>query len=240
MPLKFLIACILNLLCFIPFVCAQTVVIKGAIYKRISSEKLAQVFITNQTTKAVAVSDDLGGFTINAAVGDTLIFTKRDYTPQKQAATNYGMVVYMQPEMKLAEVSVVGQTKRQELGGIMNDYRKQGTFYNGKPPVLSMLTSPLTGLYELFGKNPGRARRFAAFTKRELEATEVDRRYNTSFVMRVTGLADTVAVRKFMDYYRPSFEDLKQWSDYDLIKQTKKSYEYFQKNGDQVRLQKLY
>jgi hypothetical protein len=240
MPLKFLIVCALNLLCFISFACAQTVSIKGAIYKRISSDKLAQVLITNQKSKTIAVSDDLGGFTINAAVGDTLIFTKRDYTPQKQAATDYGMVVYMQPEMKLAEVSVVGQTKRQELGSIMNDYRKQGTFYNGKPPALAVLASPLTGIYELFGKTPGRARRFAAFTKREIEATEVDRRYNSNFVMRATGLQDTVAVKKFMEYYRPSFEDLKQWSDYDLIKQIKKSYEYFQKNGDQVRLQKLY
>jgi hypothetical protein len=240
MPLKFLVVCVLHLFCFISFVCAQTTLIKGAIFKRISSERLSQVFITNQTTKAVAVSDDLGGFSINASVGDTLIFTKRDFTPQKQAATNYGMIVYMQPEVKLAEVSVIGQTKRQELGSIMGDYHKQGTFYNGKPPALAVLTSPLTGIYELFGKTPGRARRFAAFTKRELEATEVDRRYNTNFVMRATGMQDTVAVKKFMDYYRPSFEDLKQWSDYDLIKQTKKSYEYFQKNGDQVRLQKLY
>lgn len=240
MPLKFLIVSALNLLCLISFACAQTVSIKGAIYKRISSDKLAQVLITNQKSKTIAVSDDLGGFNINAAVGDTLIFTKRDYTPQKQAATDYGMVVYMQPELKLAEVSVVGQTKRQELGSIMNDYRKQGTFYNGKPPALAVLASPLTGIYELFGKTPGRARRFAAFTKREIEATEVDRRYNSNFVMRATGLQDTVAVKKFMEYYRPSFEDLKQWSDYDLIKQIKKSYEYFQKNGDQVRLQKLY
>jgi hypothetical protein len=242
MPLKFLITCLLNLFCFAVFVSAQQKVIKGAIYRRISSVKLTEVFITNMKTKAVAISDGLGGFSINATVGDTLLFTKTGYTPQKQEASNYGMVVYMQPEVQLGEVRIVGQTKKQELSEIMGDYRKQGTFYNGNPPVLAALTSPLTGLYELFGKTPGRAKRFAAFSKRELEATEVDRRYNKPLIMRVTGLTenDSTTVRRFMEYYRPSFEDLKTWGDYDLIQKIKTQYEYFKKNGDHPTLQKLY
>ena len=242
MPLKFIIACLLILFCFTFFASAQQVVIKGAIYKRISSEKLAEVFITNMRTKGVAIGDQLGGFSINATVGDTLLFTKKGYTPQKQQASNYGMVVYMQPEVQLAEVRVIGQTKKQELNDIMGDYRKKGTFYNGNPPVLAMLASPITGLYELFGKNPGRAKRFAAFSKRELEATEVDKRYNPPFIMRATGLteADSTTVRKFMEYYKPSYEDLKTWGDYDLIQKIKVQYEYFKKNGDHPTLQKLY
>ncbi|MBD1387149.1 hypothetical protein IDJ75_17815 [Mucilaginibacter rigui] len=242
MPLKFIIACLLNLFCFTFFASAQQVMIKGAIYKRISSERLSEVFITNLHTKGVAIGDQLGGFSINAAVGDTLLFTKKGYTPQKQQASNYGMVVYMQPEVQLSEVRVLGQTKKQELNEIMGDYRKQGTFYNGKPPVLAALVSPITGLYELFGKTPGRARRFAEFSKRELEATEVDRRYNKFFIMRVTGLteADSTTIKKFMGYYKPSYEDLKLWADYDLIQKTKVQYEYFKKNGDHPTLQKLY
>jgi hypothetical protein len=171
-----------------------------------------------------------------------LLFTKKGYTPQKQQASNYGMIVYMQPEMQLGEVRVVGQTKKQELSDIMGDYRKKGTFYNGDPPALAVLTSPLTGLYELFGKTPRRAKHFAAFTKGELEATEVDRRYNKFFIMRVTGLteADSTTVRRFIEYYKPSYEDLKTWGDYDLIQKTKIQYEYFKKNGDHPTLQKLY
>jgi hypothetical protein len=230
------------MICFTLSVCAQQTVIKGSVYKRISSEKLSQVFITNTRTKGVAIGDNLGGFTIDAVVGDTLLFTKTGYTPQKQQATIYGMVVYMQPEVQLNEVRILGQTKKQELNEIMGDYRKQGTFYNGKPPALSMLTSPLTGLYELFGKTPGRARRFAAFSKRELEATEVDKRYNKPLVMRATGLndADSIKVNKFMEYYRPSFEDLKTWADYDLIKKIRSQYDYFKKTDGRDHLQKLY
>jgi hypothetical protein len=242
MPLKFVIACVINLFCFTFLVSAQQTIIKGAVYKRISSVKLTEVFITNLRTKGVAVCDALGDFSIAAIVGDTLLFTKKGYTPQKQEATNYGMIVYMQPEMQLGEVQIVGQTKKQELNEIMGDYRKQGTFYNGSPPALSMLVSPLTGIYELFGKTPGRAKRFAAFTKRELEATEVDKRYNKPLVMRATGLtdSDSTTVRKFMESYRPSFEDLKAWGDYDLIQKIRTQYEYFKKSGGKDILQKLY
>jgi len=186
------------------------------------------------------VSDDLGGFNIEAKVGDTLLFSKPDYTSQKQMVTGYDMVIYLQPQIQLGQVTIKGQTKKQELNEIMGAYKSKGTFYNGKPPALSFLTSPLTGVYELFGKNPGRARRFAAYTKRELEATEVDRRYNKSFVKRVTGLSDTATV-KFMEYYRPTYEDLKEWNDYDLINHIKSQLDYYQKNGEKAdRLQKLY
>lgn len=245
MPLKFLIAFLINVFCFIFFASAQQATIKGVLYKRISSEKLAQVFITNMKTKGVAISDNLGGFSITASVGDTLLFTKTGFTPQKQEASNYGMVVYMQPEVQLGEVRIVGQTRKQELSEIMSNYRKKGLYFDGKPPATIFLPiggSPLTGLRELFSKDAKNLRRFAAYSKREGEAAEVDKRYNRPLVMRVTGLTegDSTTVTKFMEYYRPSFEDLKAWADYDLIKKIKSQYEYFKKNGTKDNLQKLY
>ncbi|MBL4678975.1 MAG: hypothetical protein JKY70_22705 [Mucilaginibacter sp.] len=220
---------------------AQTGTIKGAVFKRISSERLNGVAVTNTKTSVFVMSDALGNFSITANPGDTLEFNKSGYTPQKQAASAYGgLVVYMQPEVQLDEVRVVGQTKKQEMNDIMNDYRKQGTFYNGKPPALSMLTNPLTGIYELFGKTPGRAKRFAEYQKKELQASEVDKRYNKPFIMRITGETDTAKVQQFMNFYRPTYDDLKTWADYDLIQHTKTQWEYFQKNGGKDRLQKLY
>ncbi|MFD0793200.1 hypothetical protein ACFQZX_06195 [Mucilaginibacter litoreus] len=239
MPFKFFTVIVLALMIPVTGVFAQQVIIKGAIYKRISSERLAGVAITNTRTDVFVMSDIQGGFSITAAPGDTLVFSKQGFTPQKQQASTYGMVVYMQPEVQLNEVRITGQTKKQELNEIMSDYRKQGTFYNGKPPVLSMLTNPITGIYELFGKTPGRAKRFAEFQKRELEATEVDKRYNKPFIMRVTGETDTATVQKFMEFYRPSYEDLKTWAEYDLIRHTKSQYDYFKKNGDRGSLPKL-
>jgi len=241
-PLKRFFTCTLLLLFFACFAAEAQIAqeAKGIIYRKISNDRLSGVLVTNLNNKILVMSDERGDFNIKAVVGDTLQFTKTDYTPQKMMVTGYGLIIYMQPEIKLGEVAVRGQTKRQELNEVMGQYRSRGTFYNGKPPALSFLTNPITGVYELFGKNPGRAKRFANFAKRELEAGEVDRRYNRPLVMRTLSITDTVAAQKFMDYYRPAFEDLKVWGDYELIKHIKTNYEYYRKNGDKADMQKLY
>ena len=231
---------LLALFCLTIKVSAQQVLtIHGVVSKKLSAERISQVVITNLKSKDIMMSDELGWFTVKASVGDTLLFSKSDYTDQKIVILNGSdMPVYMQPITHLATVTVQGQTKRQELNEAMADYRKQGTFYDGKPPALSFLASPLTGLYELFGKTPGEAKRFKAFTKDELEYAEVQKRYNLAFVKRITNAPDSTA-RKFMEYYTPSFEDLKGWNDYDLVKQTKKSYAYYIDNKDNLDLEHL-
>ncbi|WPU94584.1 hypothetical protein SNE25_03490 [Mucilaginibacter sabulilitoris] len=224
--------------CFVLNASAQEFTLKGVISKKSSPERVGQVLIKNLKTNNFMISDDLGWFTVKASAGDTLLFTKEEFTPQKIVVLNNSdMPVYMQPVIKLNEVQVLGQTKKQELNEIMGDYRKQGTFYAGKPPVLSFLANPLTGLYELFGKTPGRARRFANFARGEAEQAEINRRYNVSFVREYTKLPTDSAARKFMNYYTPSYEDLKQWTDYDLIKHMQKSYDFYKNSNDKDALE---
>jgi hypothetical protein len=217
----------------------QTFVVRGVISRSVSVERIAQVLITNLRSRDIKMSDELGWFSIDASIGDTLVFNKLNYTDQRIVITAKADIpVYMQPVIVLDQVTINGQTKRQELNEVMGDYRKQGIYYNGKPPVLSFLTSPLTGIYELFGKGPSNARRFANFSKGELEYAEIRRRYSVALVARVTNTSDTVA-KKFMEYYTPSYEDLKGWNDYELIKQIRKSYEYYDKSADKEKLQQL-
>src|SRR5882757_4926624 len=141
-----LIAC----LCSALIASAQEFTLKGVTSKKSTLERMGQVLIKNLKTNSLMISDDLGWFSIKASAGDTLLFTKDEFTPQKIVVLNNSdMPVYMQPVIRLKEVTVLGQTKKQELNEIMSDYRKQGTFYNGKPPVLSFLSNPLTGIYEL-------------------------------------------------------------------------------------------
>lgn len=214
--------------------------VKGVISRTVSVVRIAQVQITNMRTREIGMSDDLGWFSIKAAVGDTLLFSKMNFTDQRVVITAKGDIpVYMQPVIQLDQVTIKGQTKKQELKEVMGDYRKQGIYYDGKPPVLSFLTSPLTGIYELFGKGPGQARRFAAFSKEELKYAEVRRRYNVAVVMRVNNITDTAVAKGFMDYYTPSYEDLKEWNDYELIRQIKKSYDYYDKSEDKKKLEQL-
>jgi hypothetical protein len=232
---------IMGILCLVTVhVSAQEVTVKGVISKKVTNERIGQVFVKDLNTKTLILSDDVGWFSIKTRVGDTLLFSKDDYTPQKiMVLNNSDMPVYMQPVIKLDEVHIVGQTKRQEINQILGDYKKQGTYYNGKPPVLSFLSNPVGGLYELLGKTPNRARRFAQNAQAEIEQAEVSRHYNTIFVKQYTGLATDSLARKFMNYYTPSYKDIKAWTDYDLIKHTIRAYEYYKNSTEKEKLERL-
>jgi len=217
----------------------EVLTIHGVVSKKLSVERVPQVVIRNLKTNELMMSDELGWFTIKASVGDTVLFSKQDYTDQKIVIINNSDIpVYMQPVIKLATVTVKGQTTKQELNDVMADYKKKGTFYDGKPPALSFISNPLTGLYELFGKTPNQAKRFAAYSKGEQEYAEVRRRYTVNLVKRVTNTTDSAA-KKFMEYYTPSYQDLKAWNDYDLMKQVKKSYDYYVENRERLNLDQM-
>ena len=49
-------------------------------------------------------------------------------------------------------------------------------------------------------------------------------------------------IDKFMVAFRPSYENVKEWNDYQLIQYIKKEFAYYQKNKDrpEAKLQKLY
>ncbi len=221
----------------------QLLNIKGIIFKKNSSDRISQAVITDMKNQVVMMSDELGGFTIKASAGDTLQITKNSFTPQKIVVTNANdIAIYMQPVIQLGEVTIKGQTTRQELNGVVNSYRAKGLYFDGKPPIWAFINpfggSPITAFYELFSKDAANERRFIRFSKNEMEAVEVDRRYTKDLVKSVTKMPDE-DVEKFMVTFRPSYEDMKEWNDYQLIEYIKKNYAYYQKNKDtRFKLQK--
>ncbi|MBE9586105.1 hypothetical protein IM792_16750 [Mucilaginibacter sp. JRF] len=227
------------ILCLLAFTTkAQQNTVQGIIYRINTSTRIAQVVVTNLRTNTVMMSDELGIFTIKANPGDTLLFDKSEYADLRHVVgSQKEMAIYMRlmTSTELEEVKIKGTTKQQELGEVMRDYRGQGSFFDGKPPALLFLMSPITGLYELFGKTPGRARRFAKFTKAELEQNEINRRYNVEFVKRTLNINDEEA-GKFINYYMPSYEDIRVWNDYELIKRVKRQYQYYKVNKDPLRV----
>jgi len=64
-----------------------------------------------------------------------------------------------------------------------------------------------------------------------LQQQEVSRKFTVAQVQQVTGLKD-VKLKNFMDSYRPTYEECKNWNDYDAITYIKKSYDKFEKEGE--------
>lgn len=186
------------------------------------------------------MSDELGSFHIDAAIGDSLVFRKLDYAPQTLLVINANdLSIFLQPIITLNEVTIKDYSQRQELNNTLDKYRKVGGYTTLSPSAWSVVNSPLTGLYEMFGKTPGRARKFQEYSKQEIEHTAVSKRYNKQLVKQVTSIPDT-ELDAFMLAFTPSYEDIKVWSDYDIIKYIKKSFEYFKDNKETLKVQKLY
>ena len=236
---KYIIVALLY--CLPSFVFAQqTFTIKGTLYKKETDDRIAQVVITDLKSQLMMMSDELGGFSIAVAKGDTLLFIKNGFSEQKEVINNTNdIIIYLQPVLKLAEVTIKDKSTQQELNDAINTYRSKGLYFDGKTPFWSFINSPLTGLYEMFGKDATNERHFIAFSKDEMESIAVSKRYTPQLVKQVTLLPDTEVV-KFMQQYTPSYEDIKEWNDYELITHIKKYFQYYKSNKQAIPMQKLY
>jgi hypothetical protein len=229
-------------LCFACSVYAQKLdLVKGVVFKKNTPTTISFVTITNLNHKMPDVqNDELGSFHIEAALGDTLLFKKSDYSPQYIVVQTYvSQSVYMQPVIQLNQVTIKDVSKKQEINDALNDYKKKGQYYSLNPSIGSVLTSPISGLYDLFGKAPAQARKFRQYTQQELERIEINKRYNKPLVKQITKMPDE-DLDSFMLSFTPNIEDIRIWSDYDIIDYIKRSYAYFVKNKESLKVEKLY
>ncbi|WP_395626433.1 hypothetical protein [Daejeonella sp.] len=218
---------------------AQESSVRGLIMDKSGMSKIPSVSILNRNTQQFTESDAYGLFKINGSKGDTLTFYKAGYTDLILVLANFSdLVLRMQPIIKLAEVKVLGETKKQELDQIKSQYRKNGSYYAGKPPFLAFLFQPLTAIYELVGKTPAQARRFNVYYTKELQQSEVDRRFSTNVLRNITGL-DSLDLKNFMVMYRPDYSSLSTWDEYALINYIKRSLQTFNQSGRPKGLRSL-
>ena len=200
----------------------------GVVFEKGTNIRIALAEVTNKRNKYAVGSNDLGLFTIKALIGDTLIFTKRNFSQLMLTVTSSKDVIIdlMRDANILNEVTVYGQTKKQELAAIQKDFRNKGSFYAGKPPLLSFIFSPLTAFYELFGKTPRNARRFNNLYVSEIQNNQVDQLFNKSTINQNTGL-EGKELENFMVNYRPDYNKAKNWNVYDATKWIKDSYKEY-------------
>lgn len=206
---------------------AQNFMLKGVVIEKGSNVRVALAEITNLNNKMGATSNEIGLFQLYARVGDTLLVKKRNLTDQKLVVkTDDDLVIYLvRGSTMLEEVTVKGQTKKQEMEEIKRDFKNNGSFYAGKPPLILLNPfggSPLTFFYELFGKTPARARNFNRYYKKELSLIEIDKFFNKSLVTSYTTLRGKELDKFLLDYY-PSSSMASNWNNYDAVKYIKES-----------------
>lgn len=205
----------------------QEFMLNAVVIDNESKIRIALAEITNTRNRYSVGSNDMGIFNIRAVVGDTLVITKRGYNDKTVIIANTkDIVVYLNKGTTLSEVIITGQSKKQALEDVKRDYRNKGSFYGGKPPFLSFLFTPLTALYETFGRTPKNARRFTNMYITEMQQSHVDQFFNKATINKNTGL-EGKALENFMVNYRPDYERAKNWTVYDATKWIKDSYKQY-------------
>ncbi len=225
-----LTAALISLCCFfyIHAAAQESFIVTGVVFEKGTNVRVALAEITNKRTKLGVGSNDLGMFQLKASIGDTLLVTKRNLNDQQVVVQGkQDLLVYLiRSSTTLDEVTIVGNNKKQDLADLKRDFKRNGSFYQGKPPLLSYIFTPLTAVYELFGKTPRNARRFGRYAESELKETEIDQYFNQSIIKNNTDLKGP-ELEKYMLDCRPSYEKAQNWNAYDYIRYIKESSKKF-------------
>jgi hypothetical protein len=234
-PLRFLFFGMLSLALF-PFssVLAQQEFIQtGVVFENGAKIRIALAEITNLRNGYSTGSNDMGMFSVKSAIGDTLLIAKRGFNDKRIVVISTKDIVLQlnRGETMLNEVVINGQTKKQQLDELKRDYRNKGSFYAGKPPLLSYIFTPLTAIYELVGRTPKNARRFNNLYAVEMQNNQVDQLFNKTTINKETGLTGK-ELEDFMVNYRPEYAQSKIWTIYDSTKWIRDS---FKKYNDMVK-----
>ncbi|RZK17367.1 MAG: hypothetical protein EOO86_12760 [Pedobacter sp.] len=207
---------------------AQDFIVKGVVFEKGSNLRVALSEITNLRTKIGVGSNDLGFFQLKARLGDTLLITKRNLTDQRIIVhgTQDILIYLVRESTMLNEVTIVGNTKKQDLEDLKRDFQNKGVYNGGKSSFLSAIFQPLNGLYNLIGKEPKNARRFGRYADNELKQSQIDVYFNQTIIKNNTELrGDTL--EKYMLNFRPEFDKAQYWNSYDYIKYIKESSKKF-------------
>lgn len=205
--------------------------LQGIVVEKGTPKRVAEATITNRRTLEKALSNNEGGFVIPAKPGDTLIVTKYAYSSEYYTIVDpKNIVINLNPIIELETVTITGKTRKDELKDIMDDYRKQGVYNNGKTKPLQYVFNPLSALYNTFSRSAKNARRFSSYAENEIQETEVDKKFNKYNVSEITGLEGDDLIN-FMALYRPTFNQSRYWNEYDIRDYLKASLKKFEEDG---------
>lgn len=207
---------------------AQDFIVKGVVFEKGANIRVALAEITNLRTNLGVGSNDLGFFQLKAKVGDTLLITKRNLTDQRIIikGTQDILIYLVRESTMLNEVTIVGNTKKQDLAEIKREFQNKGVYNGGKSSFLSAIFQPLNGLYNLIGKEPKNARRFGRYADNEIKQSQIDVYFNQSIIKNNTELRGDTLERYMLDC-RPAFDKAQYWNSYDYIKYIKESSKKF-------------
>ncbi|QNL50232.1 hypothetical protein H8S90_00945 [Olivibacter sp. SDN3] len=197
--------------------------------------KVGNTIINNLATHEATSPDNLGVFSINAKIGDSIEILCNGFPRKIMPVTSYEhMTVYLDRTVLLDEVVISANIdKKADMGQLITNYNRQKKIYfDGQPPIALLSPfdgSPITFFRELLSRDAKQVRRFKAHLNQLLESDQIEMRFNKQTIKKVITINDN-EITDFITAYRPDLTELESWSDYELYKYIKKSYTAFKKS----------
>jgi hypothetical protein len=206
--------CLLILITLISGV-ANAQALKGSVYENGTTHKLADVFIRDNNTKQLTITDKQGNFVIKTEVGHLLIFESPGYVPDTVYVTDFvsKKIMLVTKTIALREVNI-------SAARTAFDPHKEYPEVYTKSKVYVM--SPSTW----FSKEGKDARRLKHYFQHEAEERHIDAVFNRTYVGSIAPLKGP-DLENFMTLYRPTYAFLQSNNSESLAIYINDSYKKF-------------
>lgn len=197
--------------------------IEGIVFDKVSKDRIALVNVWNTTSGLSGYNNLKGEFTIDAKIGDIIIFTKQYYKSDTIKVSNFNsLAIYMQPTSRVLQQVNIRDTILTPEQQLVNTKREYNKIYGplGDKNLLSVGPGgaglSIDALYNAISRSGKQAAHLRDNIEEDYHQSVIDYRFNRVTVGRITGLKDK-QLTDFMQKYRPGYFFVTTASDYEFI-----------------------
>lgn len=210
--------------------------IAGIVFDKQSQDRIAKINVVNLNS-GLSVYNNLNGvFTIDAQVGDVLVFKRQEYLNDTVKVENFiPIAVYMaRASIQLKEVTIrdTALTPEKKLAATKRDYSKAyGSLANHDLLNISSggVGLGIDALWNSISRSGRNAKRLRERIDQDYHQDVIDYRFNRTLVANITGLKDK-KLTDFMQKYRPGYFFVLNATDYEFITSIKTNYKRYLRN----------
>ncbi len=220
---------------------AQSYWIKGTVIDSETAQPINSVNITRNDNSVVSVTNNDGYFEffLNGPPSntDTIVFSRIGFAKAKLTTLALKTVsnIKLEPISKTLDDVVINAKKSNDSLKTRKEYQEDFEYKKAKvTDAIGFLSLNVDILYNSLSKQNKRKDKFRKILISDEQEDYVDRRFSQSLVSKTTGL-DGETLKQFKGMYRPTYNVLVKFSDYDLVTYIKNCFQKFQQVNTEVK-----
>jgi hypothetical protein len=211
------------LVCVLFFACNPdgfALIMKGKVYDMKTNQPMPNVNIVNTFTETGMTTDSSGTFTINAEKGHLIEFRRIGYKIVRvrieAVALPYYSIAMREGAFDIEEIQITGKNYRTD--SIENRETYKWAIDHYKLEGLDIVQHPFDALSKRNRQIWAFQKRYEYFEKEKF----VDYVFNAKLIRKITKV-DSTDMETYRRYYRPTYEQVKTWTEYEFLEYIKRT-----------------